>query len=270
MDLQNIFSQIEKSDPEIYQRIDTRRSAMKSFANVGKVLAMSAIPIALSSVFKKAYGRTPQDVIGVLNFALTLEYLEAEFYKKATTDHTNLFPSEAPLNAFKQIAKHEAAHVALLDKTIKALGGTPVAKPTFDFTAKGKFPTVFSNYNTLLAVAQAFEDTGVRAYKGQAGVLQENKTVLTVALQIHSVEARHAAHIRRMRGLKGWITQQNNDIGADVQPVYDGENVTVQGGVTITGIDPEITISADAATEAFDEPLTKETVLAIAGMFIVS
>jgi len=268
MDFQNIFNAIEKSDPEIYQRLDTRRNAMKSFANVGKVLAMSAIPIALGGMFKKAYGRTPETVIGVLQFALLLEHLEAEFYTKATTTYQGLFPNAAALGAFQTIAAHEVAHVKLLQDTITALGSTPATKPTFDYTAKGTLNT-FEAYSTLLTVAQAFEDTGVRAYKGQAGNLQENKTVLTVALQIHSVEARHAAHIRRMRGQKGWITQAQTDF-AGIQSTYNGEDVDAQAGVTITGIDNTITIDKNAATESFDEPLTKEAVTAIVTPFIAS
>jgi len=266
MDLQNIFTAIEKTDPEIYQRLDTRRSAMKSFANVGKVLAMSAIPLALGSMFKKAYGRTPADVVAVLQFALLLEHLEAEFYTKATTQYSGLFPTTAALGAFQTIAAHEVAHVKLLQDTIKALSSTPADKPTFDFTAGGTLDT-FDKYTTLLTVAQAFEDAGVRAYKGQAGNLQENKTVLTVALQIHSVEARHAAHIRRMRGLKGWITGKNNDF-AGIQSTYDGEEVAVQEGVTITGINTAVNLAA--ATESFDEPLDKDAVTAIVTPFLAS
>src|SRR4051812_10720072 len=134
MDLQNILTAIEKTDPEIYQRLDTRRSAMKSFANVGKVLAMSAIPIALSGMFKKAYGRTPAQVLEVLQFALLLEHLEAGFYSKAIT-YTSLFDGNAAgLAAFTTISGHEAAHVTLLTSTIKALGGTPADSPSFDYT----------------------------------------------------------------------------------------------------------------------------------------
>jgi rubrerythrin len=267
MDLQNIFTAIEKTDPEIYQRLDTRRSAMKSFANVGKVLAMSAIPIALGSMFKKAYGRTPADVVAVLQFALLLENLESAFYIKALADGSGLFPTAAAKGAFETIAAHEAAHVVLLKETIVALNGTVGATPTFDFTAKGAIPNPFGSYATILTLAQAFEDTGVRAYKGQAGNLQENSTVLTVALQIHSVEARHAAHIRRMRLQKGWITQANSDSPL-IASSYTGEDVEVQEGVTITGINT--LVNKDAATEAFDEPLNKDQVTAIVKDFIVS
>lgn len=272
MNLQNIFSEIEKKDPEIYQRLDTRRDAMKQFRDIGRVLALSAIPLALGGMFKKAYGRTPADVLGVLNYALKLEYLEAEFYATAITK-PGLFLSPAGLAAFTTISNHESAHVALLKSAITAAGGTPITKPAFDFSG-GIGLDPFNDYPTLLIVAQAFEDTGVRAYKGKATVLQENPDVLTVALRIHSMEARHASHIRYMRRaqtgstvLKPWITNADNDV-PPIQPVYAGEDNEVQATITITGIATGIT--KEDATEAFDEFLTEEQVLAIAGMFIES
>ena len=90
-----------------------------------------------------------------------------------------------------------------------ALGSHAVKKPNFDFTAKGAFGDVFSNYKTFLALSQAFEDTGVRAYKGQAGNLKASDEILTAALQIHSVEARHAAEVRLIRGQPAWIVSNS-------------------------------------------------------------
>jgi rubrerythrin len=130
-----------------------------------------------------------------------------------------------------EIAKHETAHVALLQQTITQLGGTPVAKPTFDFTGGsgqtgangrygGPFADVFTNTQTFLALAQAFEDTGVRAYKGGAAALVSNIPVLEAALQIHSIEARHAAMVRRLRGEKGWVSGRASTLPAAAQPVY--------------------------------------------------
>ncbi len=274
MNILQILSAVEERDPEVFERLSTRRLAMRSFAGLGKKLTLTALPIALGGMFQKAYGQTGTPVVlDVLNFALTLEYLEYEFYQKGI-DASNLVPLGADRTALTSIRDNEQAHVNFLQKTITALGGTPVTKPTFDFTAGGAFADVFTNYVTFLAVAQAFEDTGVRAYKGQAGNLLMTGDILEAALNIHSVEARHASHIRTMRRLnhnaavKPWITGKDSGIGAAVQPIYDGEELTTQAGVNIVNIGGN-TISADAASESFDEPLSKTQVLAIVDPFIV-
>ncbi|HTN21126.1 MAG TPA: ferritin-like domain-containing protein [Pelobium sp.] len=280
MNFLNILRDIEAIDPEITDRLSPRRDAIKNITSFGSKVALSALPFALGSMFKKAYGQTgTSSVNDVLNFALTLEYLEAEFYTTALqrTILTAQIPNATAKAALERIRDDENNHVAFLKSV---LGTAAVEKPAFDFEAP--FPTVFTSYGTFLAVSQAFEDTGVRAYKGQAPNLLGNKVVLTAALSIHSVEARHASHIRQMRknmvdGLKPWITgtpTQANDSGVTaVDKVYADENSKMQAGVDITtlmGATAGSKISFSAAVEAFDEPLTKEAVLEIAGMFIVS
>lgn len=281
MNLQNIISEIEKQDPEVLNKLDTRRKAMKDFAGFSGKVALASIPFALGSMFKKAYGSptSPSDIIiDTLNFALTLEYLESNFYIKAVA--SGIIPAGDALTALTIIRDHENEHVQFLSTAITAAGGTPVSftAASFDFTAKGTFPTVFSDYGLMLAVAQTFEDTGVRAYKGQAPNLITNNAYLTAALQIHSVEARHAAHLREMRRANGslipagvivkpWITLNQSGIASTaVQASYDGEDNVVQAGVTITNIGG-FPISAAAASEAFDEPLTKDQVTAIVTPF---
>ena len=282
MNILQIFSQIEEQDPEIFGRLDSRRGAMRAFTNYGKKLALTSLPFALGSMLNKAYGQTPgSGVIGVLNFALTLEYLEFEFYDKALNS-AGLIPAGAATGAITTIRNHEMAHVNFLKTAITASGGTPVAKPTFDFSGgngsgTGPFKDAFNNYELFLAVAQTLEDTGVRAYKGQAGALLMTGDVLEAALNIHSVEARHASHIRQMRkannfgDVKPWITGKDPGLGAAnslVQANYDGEENTVQAGVNIVNINGQ-NVSVTAASEAFDEPLTKEQVLAIVDPFFV-
>jgi len=278
MNILNILDEIEKVDAEVYERLNPRRKAMKEFFNFGTKVAAASIPFAIGSMFKTAYGQTTASVEQVLQYALTLEYLEAEFYVKGVAA-AGLIPAGASVAAITTIRDHENQHVAFLRSAITGLGKTPVSKPTFDFSAgngsgTGPFATVFTNYDIFLAVAQVFEDTGVRAYKGQAPNLLRQGAVLTAALNIHSVEGRHAAKIRQMRKARGanvkpWITGKDNGIGlAAVQPSYDGEDLDTQAGIKITGINGQ-SISSNAATESFDEPLTMGQVLAIVDPFIV-
>ncbi|MEP7277898.1 MAG: ferritin-like domain-containing protein [Bacteroidota bacterium] len=277
MNISNIIKEIEKVDPDVYERLDTRRSAMKSFAGMSGKIALAAIPLALGSMFQRAYAGntgTTDSVTDILNYALTLEYLEAEFYADGVAA-MGLIPAGDAMTGLQLIAKHEAAHVAFLKTAITGAGGTPVTKPSFDFTAGGLFSNVFSNFETFLAVAQTFEDTGVRAYKGRVAEIVGGGDYLTAALRIHSVEARHAAHIRSLRkaygsgvgNIKPWITGKMSGINSSaVQPSYDGEDLTVQATINIVNLNG-FNISADAASEAFDEPLSKEQVLAIVKPF---
>lgn len=263
MNLQNILNDIEKVDADVYERLDhvSRRHVFQGFMK--KAMAGVA-PLAFASILNKTYAQN-NAVVEVLNFALTLEYLEAEFYNLSIA-RAGLIPGPAR-PYYDQIAKHENAHVVLLRS---ALGSAAVSKPTFDFTQRGAIPTVFTDVQTNYLVAQALEDTGVRAYKGQATRLIPFNDVLTIALQIHSVEARHAARIRYLRGLKGWITFDQSPAPL-VAAVYAGDGATSQAGVnllTLPGI-ASLNIAGDRISEAFDEPLTREQVLAIAGPFIV-
>lgn len=255
-------------DPEIVERMVSRRDALRKGGALGTAVALGSVPVALAVFAKSAFaqGGLPQGIIDVLNFALTLEYLENEFYQTGLASG-GLIPAEDQ-TIFSTISTHEAAHVALLQSV---LGTSAVTKPNFDFTAGGSFPDAFTNYATFTTLSQAFEDTGVRAYKGQAGNLISNDDILTTALRIHSVEARHASEVRRLRGLKGWIT--GTEAGGAPAAVYAGttpESNTTQLGVDTAAISTQNGYSVSAATEAFDEPLTRDEVLAIAGPFIVS
>lgn len=274
MNLVNILKDIEEIDPEFQDRTNPRRAAIKNMTGFGTKLVLSALPFALGGLFKSAYGQTTTGAAGVLNFALTLEYLEYEFYKAAVS--SGIIPAGPALTAITLIRDHELSHVNFLRTAITAAGATPIAPLTaanFDFTAKGTFPTVFSNYDVLLAVAGTFEDTGVRAYKGQAPNLLGTGAILTAALNIHSVEARHASHIRQMRKARGvnikpWITGANDTGVPQVAASFAGEDNKVQAGVDITTLDGVGgKISLNAATESFDEPLTKDQVLAIVAPF---
>jgi len=282
MNLLNIIEEIEKVDPEFQDKISPRRAAIKNITSFGSKVAVAALPFALGSLFKKAYAQqqSTSTIVGILNYALQLEFLEANFYNAglSTTAYAGMKAtlSASELTGLTLIQTDENNHVTFLTNTIKSLGGTPVSftAANFDFTAKGTFPTVYTSSDTWLAIAETFEDTGVRAYKGQAPNLLRNKVVLTAALDIHSVEARHASHLRMLRKMRGvnikpWITGANDtSIGTAVDASYAGENNVVQGPVTITSL-PAVsgTTSVNAATEAFDEPLDMATVVGIVTPF---
>ena len=255
----------EAYNKDVIDKNFSRREALTKGLGFGLKAAMAAIPFglldALNNKVQAGPPPPPTAVTGILNFALKLEYLESSFYLMGLNSSGLIPASDAKI--IMQISKHETAHVALLKQTITTLGDTPVAEPTFDFTAGGTFADVFSNYQTFLALSNAFEDTGVRAYKGQAVGLMGSGAVLTAALDIHSVEARHASEIRRLRGFKGWITNAvANGLPA---AIYAGEDTTMEGGVDVTTITK---VPAASITEAFDEPLSMAAVLAIAGPFI--
>ncbi len=278
MNLLNIIENIENVDPELGERISPRRNAIKNITSFGTKVAAAALPFAVSTLFKKAYGQTlPNGVVDVLNYALTLEYLESEFYNKGLAA-SGLIPASDKTNYFEKVARDENNHVKFLQNTLGS-AATPKGAFTFDLTGNGNFGDVLTNYDTFLKVGVAFEDTGVRAYKGQAAALLSNQVVLTAALGIHAAEARHAAAIRYLinkklnLGLKPWIV--SGDVGNDtgislVNGNYAGEESTVQAGVALTSL-PAVgsSNSKASATAAFDEPLEKQTVLnLLVGSFI--
>jgi len=137
-----------------------------------------------------AQGEASQADLDILNFALTLEYLEAAFYEQALTD---LRPKGELGSLVETISSDENEHVAALEQTISDLGGEPVKAPEVDFG------DAFASEDSFLELAQTFEDTGVGAYNGAAPSL-ESKELLATAGGIVQVEARHAAAIRMLRG----------------------------------------------------------------------
>jgi len=188
-------------EPELGERIDMgKRNLFARYAMPAVALSSAPLILAAASTEAFAAGALPQKVVDVLNFALTLEYLEAAFYKTGNGS-SGLIPSEYRA-LFRTIGEHETAHVALLQH---ALGSAAVKAPNVDFTAGGKYADVFSNFKTFATLSATFEDLGVAAYKGQAGNLA-GTPVLTTALQIHSVEARHAGAVRPIVGKASTIS----------------------------------------------------------------
>lgn len=305
MDLFKIFSEIEKVDAEVYERFDTRRRVFKHMAGLGKTVTAATMPAMLSAMFNKAYGQTSTlspEIIATLRLALQLEYLEFHYYNTALATPGLIPPQEVP--AITIIRDDELGHKTALSAVLGSNAIPDPGRAAFDYSGGGKVGgDPFSSTALFYGTAQGFVDTGVRAYKGGAPNLMANKDILTAALNIHSVEARHSSHVRSFRRggpnmagevaggpgnlkPKSWVSLKENDgpAPAATAPVYGpgastdfpAEDNVIQGGVNVqtTTTFPTIpggTISDPqkqaAASESFDEPLDAETVKSIARNF---
>ena len=143
---------------------------------------------AVGPYVSSAFAASGSGDIDILNFALTLEYLETDFYK--TKGKAVGLSGEAKALA-AMFGDEEAEHVAALTKAISGGGGTPVKKPTFAFPV--------TNQASFLKLAYTLENVGVGAYNG-AGPSLVNKAYLAAAGSIVQVEARHAASIALLTG----------------------------------------------------------------------
>jgi rubrerythrin len=154
------------------------------------VLAAGAVygTFMVAPFIRSAFGAAGSSDVDILNFALTLEYLESTFYAEATK---RAKASGELQKLIKLLASDEKQHVEALAGTIKKLGGKPVKEPKFNFE--------YSDEKGFLELAKTFEDTGVSAYNGAAPMIK-SKEVLGAAGSIVQVEARHAAAIRLVNG----------------------------------------------------------------------
>ncbi len=164
----------------------TRASFMlRGALAAGAVYGASAVTPFVSQALAAAGGGD----VEILNFALTLEYLESDFYNVKGRELA--LSGQAKIYA-KLFGEEEQAHVQALTTVIGQLGGKPVKKPTFVFPA--------SSQSSFLALASVLENTGVGAYNGAAPSLR-SKQVLASAGSIVQIEARHAAAINLLVGL---------------------------------------------------------------------
>jgi Ferritin-like domain len=153
---------------------------------LGKAFIGSATLLGALAVPARADAASPSDT-AILNYALTLEYLQAAFYTE--TQRLGAIGSELA-RVPRQLGGVERAHVAALQNV---LGRAAVKRPSFNFRGTTEDQVKF------LRTAVAFEDLGAAAYKGQATRV-DSPALLAAAVAIHSVEARHAAWMRYLAG----------------------------------------------------------------------
>jgi hypothetical protein len=185
------------------QEGDTRLGFLrKSAVTAGVAMSGGAVlgALAPSALASSGSGRPPASFgkgdVGILNYALTLEYLEAAFYNGATAANMSLTPQAAAF--LKVVTKDENAHVAFLKK---ALGAKAAKEPKFAF--KGANTSV----ETFMKTAQVLENTGVHAYSGQALNIK-TAAYVKAAISILTIEARHASVIGLL----------NEPAGEDIAP----------------------------------------------------
>ena len=178
-----------------------------------------------------------EDDVAILNYALTLEYLEARFYKQGLDNigeealcTCKVLGEDSDLrdrvyDELRTIQEHEEQHVDTLVSTIESLGGTPIEEPEFDFGLAVQYPMAF------LGTAAQLEDIGVSAYAGAAPYI-ENEDLVAPALGIHSVEARHASFLRT-------LTSQTGFPNVIDEPRSQSEVLELAGSFIVDGEDDE-------------------------------
>jgi rubrerythrin len=192
----------ESALSELRDDASSRKKFLRMAGGAGAASALTALLAACGQDAKKTSSTPAADTqaakakaggdIEIVNYALTLEYLEADFYAKVLDSGAI---KDAKVGALAQkFGATEQAHVEALTAAVKKLGGTPAAKP------ETKFQDIIDGGPTkILESAAAVENLGAAAYLGQAGRI-ENKEILAAALSIHSVEARHAAALNELIG----------------------------------------------------------------------
>jgi rubrerythrin len=275
MSLFKMLEQIETAgfNEEQQEQMVNRKKALGSMGNFAKNMAMAAVPLGAITAFAStpAEAQSATQDMEILNYALQLEYLEMEFYDKGVAAMQDGSLPNDNIEVFKKIKQHEDAHVAFLKS---ALGSKAQQPLSHDYTANGSFDPFNKNgtgkdkaYAQFRIISQGFEDTGVRAYKGQAPRLMSTD-LLQAALQIHSVEARHAAAVRKLRGKVDmktlpWIIGDGKYAPKPIKGVYgaDKKYKVSEGNTKQAGVDVSKFVSTEAGTAAFDEPLDMDYVL---------
>jgi rubrerythrin len=156
------------------------KSSSSAAATTSKSASTGSATTSSSATTAKAASSASTGDLAIVNYALTLEYLESQFYAKVIS--SGLFKGKV-LSVLKTFGEEENQHVAALKKVAMSLG-KPAAEPM------GKFP--IKSATQVAALAGTVENLGTAAYLGQAPLIK-SKEILAAALAIHTIEARHAA-----------------------------------------------------------------------------
>ncbi len=267
----SIFQQVDSvlsSLPDALPILSTKLKSLisecfnqaSSVQQIAKGMAM-VFPLSMLLFFSHTPVAQAQSVLSprqVVEYALTLEKLEADFYRRAITAAQNGGLASVPASAKNILVSYgqdEAQHVIDLSAVLPSLGGDPSAvtiptNPNYS-AILGRDP--FANPADFLLAGQYVEDLGVAAYKGQVQNLlaagDAGKTVLAAALAIHSVEARHAAGVRYLR---------QTLLGANVTPWISDNNSVIYPETRSDSVIP-------FSTDSFDGYATQSEVLALVG-----
>ena len=179
---------------------DTRAQFFRKAAVTGGAIGSAAFFTGMLPAVAEGKASKKRDV-KILKYALTLEFLEAEFYDEAVRDGGLTGPA---LDLARLLADHEATHVTALRQTLMSVGANVPAKPSFDFKGTNKGAN-------FIPTALVLENTGVRAYLGQATRLKSNK-LLAAAASIVTIEARHAAAVSVLQNRDVFVDKAENSI----------------------------------------------------------
>lgn len=234
-----------------FEEMKTRAQGRRGFL---RKLGLGGAALGIGSQISKGQTTSGPSDVDILNFALNLEYLEAEFYTMATTGQSistlgytvtgsgnagsvtggAAVPFGAndkyAYAAALELAHDEQVHVGLLQQTIAALGGNAIARPAINLGALG---FGFGSVSDFLKLARIFEDIGVTAYGGAAPLIS-NKTVLGYAARILATEAEHSGNIRLLVDQYNIATAALD--GADIVPPPSGSQLFSVNSMAVTEV----------------------------------
>ncbi len=191
-----------------------------------KILAVAGAGATAASMLVSGKASAQTNDVDIANFALSLEYLEADFYARALD--AGVLSGDA-LGVVKNLADHESQHVSAITDLLNSAGATPVSKPTFIYPADA-----FSNQASILNLAATFEPVGVGAYLGAAPLIS-SPDILAAAGSIAGVEGEHVVAVNWLLGVVPYAGEAFpeamtlDEVSAAVAPFLGGKMLSTGG-----------------------------------------